>query len=75
MTLIQDSVPFYTIEAQSKILVGTPENAFFGAGHYQPTSETPLKWRFAGGPILARDFMIAGMFKFYVIVQWKSIYI
>ena len=23
-------------------------------GHHQPTSETPLKWRFAGRPIIAR---------------------
>ena len=23
-------------------------------GHYQHTSETPFKWRFAGGPIMAR---------------------
>ena len=23
-------------------------------GHYLPTSETPYKWRFAGGPIVAR---------------------
>ena len=24
------------------------------SGHYQPASETPLKWRFAGGSIMAR---------------------
>ena len=24
------------------------------AGHYRPTSETPIKWRFAGGPFMAR---------------------
>ena len=23
-------------------------------GHYRPASETPFKWRFAGGPIVAR---------------------
>ena len=23
-------------------------------GHYQPVSETPFKWRFAGGPMMAR---------------------
>ena len=22
-------------------------------GHYRPTSETPFKWRFAGGPMMA----------------------
>ena len=29
-------------------------------GHYRPASETPSKWRFAGGPILARDLMLTG---------------
>ena len=24
------------------------------AGHHQPTSETPLKWCFAGGPMMAK---------------------
>ena len=33
---------------------------FFPAGHYGPTSETPYKWRFADGPIVARDCMLAG---------------
>ena len=28
-------------------------------GSYRPTSETPFGWRFAGGPILARDGMLA----------------
>ena len=23
------------------------------AGHHRPTSETPFKWRFAGGPMMA----------------------
>ena len=23
-------------------------------GYYRPVSETPLKWRFAGGPMMAR---------------------
>ena len=26
------------------------------AGHHWPASETPFKWRFAGGPIFARLF-------------------
>ena len=26
------------------------------AGHYRPTSETPFKWRFAGGPIVIWQF-------------------
>ena len=29
------------------------------AGHYRLTSETPFEWRFAGGPIEARDCMYA----------------
>ena len=24
-------------------------------GHYRPASETPFKWRFAGGPLMARS--------------------
>ena len=23
-------------------------------GHYRPASETPFKWRFAGGPVMTR---------------------
>ena len=30
------------------------------SGHYQPVSETPCEWRFAAGPIVARDLMLAG---------------
>ena len=30
--------------------------------HYWPASETSCKWRFAGGPIVARDCMLAGLF-------------
>ena len=30
------------------------------SGHYRPSSETPSEWRFAGGPIVARDWMLAG---------------
>ena len=29
-------------------------------GHHRPTSETPLKWRFAGGPMVYPTF-IAGL--------------
>ena len=32
-------------------------------GHYPPISETPLEWRFAGGPILTR-FMCLLRFSF-----------
>ena len=26
----------------------------FNVGHYRHTNETPFKWRFAGGPMMAR---------------------
>ena len=29
-------------------------------GHYRPTSETPLEWRFAGGLIVASECLLAG---------------
>ena len=28
------------------------------SGHYRPTSETPFKWRFAGGPMMAHFYMV-----------------
>ena len=31
------------------------------AGHYRPASETPSEWRFADGPIVTRDWMLAGV--------------
>ena len=31
------------------------------ADHYRPASETPFKWRFAGGPIVTRDCLLAGV--------------
>ena len=30
-------------------------------GHYRPASETPFEWRFAGRPIMTRDFMLSGI--------------
>ena len=30
------------------------------ADHYRPTSETPLLWRFAGGPMMTHDCILAG---------------
>ena len=47
---------FWLVEAQDDysgniyIQVSTSK-----AGHYWPASETPLEWRFAGGPILAPE--------------------
>ena len=29
-------------------------------GHHLPASKTPFEWRFAGGPMVARDCMLAG---------------
>ena len=29
------------------------------AGHQRPASETPFKWRFAGGPMVAQHRMLA----------------
>ena len=29
------------------------------AGHYRPASEPPFKWRFAGGTIGARHFIVS----------------
>ena len=31
------------------------------SGNYRPASETPSGWRFAGGPIVARDGILAGV--------------
>ena len=30
------------------------------SGHYRPASKTPSEQRFAGGPIVARDWILAG---------------
>ena len=42
------------------------------SGHHQPTSESPLKWRFAGVPIMAKHWMLAWYYSF-VIFQWIRI--
>ena len=31
------------------------------SGHYRSASETPFGWRFAGGPIVARFYVITGL--------------
>ena len=53
------------------------------AGHYRHASETPFKWRFAGGPIVVRDCIQAGIQKtdrhkqtdrhFYITLQLQFI--
>ena len=34
------------------------------SGYYRPASETPSKWRFAGWPIVTRDWLLAGKIYF-----------
>ena len=40
--------------------VGKLPSNHIKSDHHQPTSETPFKWRFAGGPIVARHCMLTG---------------
>ena len=40
-------------------LASTRPSKHIKAGHYRPASETPFKWRFAGGPMVAPDSMLA----------------
>ena len=40
--------------------VGSLSTKHMKAGDYRPASEMPFKWRFAGGPIVARDKVLAG---------------
>ena len=44
------------------------------AGHSRPTSETPFKWRFADGPIVAGDCtcLLVGRLQFPVIIDMAS---
>ena len=37
-----------------------PSKHVVKSGHYQPASKTPSERRFAGGPIVARDWILAG---------------
>ena len=37
-----------------------PSKHVVKSGHYRPASETPSERRFAGGPIAARDCILAG---------------
>ena len=39
------------------------------SGNYRPTSETPFKWRFAGGPIEAHFYLLTG-YPQWLIVQF-----
>ena len=34
---------------------------YLKSDHHRPVRETPSEWRFAGGPIVARDWMLAGL--------------
>ena len=47
----------------NEYIVGTPSkhiHVYITAGNYRPASETTFEWRFAGGPIVARDCILAG---------------
>ena len=35
-------------------IMGERIQSVLKVGHYRPASETPLKWRFAGGPMMAQ---------------------
>ena len=39
------------------------------SGHYRPTSKTPFEWRFAGGPMMARFYMLTWNW-FFCSVCW-----
>ena len=47
----------FTIEWGISVKLSQDEHK---SGHYRPVSETPYEWRFAGGPIVARDWILAG---------------
>ena len=36
------------------------------SGHNRPVSETPFQWRFAGGPIVARFYVLTVCISFFV---------
>ena len=38
--------------------------------HYRPVSETPSGWRFASGPIVVGDGMLAGV-SFSFLSEWR----
>ena len=37
-----------------------PPSKYIKADRYQPASGTPFKWRFAGGPIMGLERLLAG---------------
>ena len=49
----------YPLQQNGVISVKLPK-MHVKSGHCRPVSETPSKWRFAGGPIVARDWMLTG---------------
>ena len=50
----------YKLSFQNHISVCPMPSKHVQLGHYRPTSEMPFKWRFTGGLIVARDWMLAG---------------
>ena len=50
----------YKANIVSKVGRGHPSK-HVKAGHYLPSSETPSQWRFAVGPMVARDRIMAAL--------------
>ena len=42
------------------------------AGHHWPTSETPFKWRFAGGPMMALHWVLPGLGSFVILKRIRT---
>ena len=43
----------YQASIQCWAIIGPPAKRHLMLGHYRPASETPFKWRFTGGPMMA----------------------
>ena len=63
---------FSSIVAYSSIIIMHSMKSICQKGHYRPTSETPLQWRFAGGPLVAPIFMITGLLLHLIISGFHS---
>ena len=48
------------VPEQLVISLRIPSKHVVKSGHYRPASKTPSERRFAGGPIVARDWILAG---------------
>ena len=52
-----------------------PVSILIKASHYQPTSEMPFEWHFAGGLIVTRDSMLTGYLGLYINVNDNAYYL